>query len=85
MRLALRAAELGRGRTRPNPVVGCVIVQDQRVLSVGHHARAGGPHAEIEALERARTSLGPGPGGWEVPGIGPRSSCGLTPPDLRPK
>ncbi len=46
MELALRA----RGCTRPNPLVGCVIVRDGGVLAEGHHARAGEPHAEAAAL-----------------------------------
>ncbi|MBS2022573.1 MAG: bifunctional diaminohydroxyphosphoribosylaminopyrimidine deaminase/5-amino-6-(5-phosphoribosylamino)uracil reductase RibD [Deltaproteobacteria bacterium] len=53
MRMALRAAELGRGRTRPNPIVGCVIAKGAEIVSVGHHERAGGPHAEIVALQKA--------------------------------
>ena len=53
MRLALREAERGRGHTSPNPAVGAVIVKNGRVLSRGHHHRAGQPHAEIEAIVRA--------------------------------
>ncbi|HVJ38648.1 MAG TPA: bifunctional diaminohydroxyphosphoribosylaminopyrimidine deaminase/5-amino-6-(5-phosphoribosylamino)uracil reductase RibD [Stenotrophomonas sp.] len=55
---ALRLAELGAWTTRPNPMVGCVIVRDGAVVGEGWHQRAGGPHAEIFALgqagERAR-------------------------------
>jgi len=50
MREALALAERGRGRTRPNPVVGAVLVRGGRVLARGYHRRAGLPHAEIEAL-----------------------------------
>jgi len=50
MREALALAELGRGQTRPNPVVGAVLVRNGRVLARGFHRRAGLPHAEIEAL-----------------------------------
>jgi diaminohydroxyphosphoribosylaminopyrimidine deaminase / 5-amino-6-(5-phosphoribosylamino)uracil reductase len=53
MRLALRVAERGRGTTRPNPVVGAVVVSRGRVVASGHHVRAGGPHAEIVALDAA--------------------------------
>jgi diaminohydroxyphosphoribosylaminopyrimidine deaminase/5-amino-6-(5-phosphoribosylamino)uracil reductase len=53
MARALRLAARGLGETNPNPVVGCVIVRDGRVVGEGHHARAGGPHAEVVALRRA--------------------------------
>lgn len=53
MRAALRLAARGLGETNPNPVVGCVIVKDGRVVGKGFHERAGGPHAEVVALERA--------------------------------
>jgi diaminohydroxyphosphoribosylaminopyrimidine deaminase/5-amino-6-(5-phosphoribosylamino)uracil reductase len=50
MREALALAERGRGQTRPNPVVGALLVRGGRVLARGYHRRAGLPHAEIEAL-----------------------------------
>lgn len=53
MRLALREAEKGLGRTSPNPAVGAVLVRAGRVIARGHHARAGAPHAEAAALAAA--------------------------------
>jgi len=53
MRLALAEAARGLGRTSPNPAVGAVLVKGGRVVGRGHHARAGGPHAEVEALLQA--------------------------------
>src|SRR5260370_35643261 len=53
MRAALAEAEKGRGRTHPNPVVGAVIVRGGKAIAAGHHAQAGGPHAEIAALREA--------------------------------
>src|SRR4051794_5480790 len=50
MREALALAERGRGTTRPNPVVGAVVVRDGVAVADGFHVRAGGPHAEIEAF-----------------------------------
>lgn len=50
---ALELAERGRGTTRPNPVVGAVVVRNGNVVGEGWHERAGGPHAEVAALEQA--------------------------------
>jgi diaminohydroxyphosphoribosylaminopyrimidine deaminase/5-amino-6-(5-phosphoribosylamino)uracil reductase len=61
MRLALREAARGLGRTSPNPAVGAVIVKRGRVIAKGWHRSAGRPHAEIEAmraLERAELARG---------------------------
>ena len=53
--LALALAKKGLGRTSPNPPVGCVILdKNYRFLSAGFHARAGGPHAESEALKKIK-------------------------------
>jgi len=53
MRRALHLAEKGRGRTSPNPMVGAVLVKRRKVVGEGYHARAGKPHAEIVAIEKA--------------------------------
>ncbi|MFP6600522.1 MAG: bifunctional diaminohydroxyphosphoribosylaminopyrimidine deaminase/5-amino-6-(5-phosphoribosylamino)uracil reductase RibD [Deltaproteobacteria bacterium] len=53
MDLALEQADAGRGRTSPNPAVGCVLVRGACEVGRGHHARFGGPHAEAVALGAA--------------------------------
>lgn len=53
MGLALHLAKLGKGWTSPNPMVGAVIVKDGRIVGQGFHAKAGQPHAEINALRQA--------------------------------
>ena len=54
MRRALELAERARGLTSPNPMVGAVVVTAAGgIVGEGFHARAGGPHAEIEALRAA--------------------------------
>jgi diaminohydroxyphosphoribosylaminopyrimidine deaminase / 5-amino-6-(5-phosphoribosylamino)uracil reductase len=54
MRLALRLARRGYGTTSPNPMVGAVLVKGGKIIGRGWHHRAGGPHAEIEALRDAQ-------------------------------
>ncbi|HET7292655.1 MAG TPA: riboflavin biosynthesis protein RibD, partial [Vicinamibacteria bacterium] len=53
MRRALELARRAMGETNPNPMVGCVVVRRGRVVGEGFHAWAGGPHAEVVALEQA--------------------------------
>ena len=53
MRLALRLALKGAGKTSPNPMVGAVLVRDGKIIATGYHQRAGCDHAEIVALKRA--------------------------------
>jgi len=53
MHEALVLARKGLGKTSPNPMVGAVIVKRGRIVGGGWHKRAGGPHAEIVALEQA--------------------------------
>ncbi|MDX1973991.1 MAG: bifunctional diaminohydroxyphosphoribosylaminopyrimidine deaminase/5-amino-6-(5-phosphoribosylamino)uracil reductase RibD [Candidatus Sumerlaeia bacterium] len=50
MRRALELAAIPHGQTRPNPMVGCVIVKNHRRIGEGFHHRAGEPHAERMAL-----------------------------------
>lgn len=50
MRRALELAALGRLYTSPNPMVGCVIVQNDKIIGEGWHQRYGGPHAEVNAV-----------------------------------
>ena len=51
MRRALALAERGLFTTTPNPRVGCVIARDGKIIGEGWHEKAGGPHAELRALE----------------------------------
>lgn len=58
MRRALDLAARGRGGTSPNPMVGALIMRDGEVIAEGWHRRAGGPHAEIDALSRCEDARG---------------------------
>lgn len=53
MNLALTNARAMKGQTDPNPLVGSVIVNENRIVGVGTHLKAGEPHAEIHALRMA--------------------------------
>ena len=52
MRRCLQLAANGLGRVRPNPLVGCVVVNDGRITSEGYHQEYGQNHAERNALLR---------------------------------
>ena len=51
MKIALGLSKKGMGFTEPNPMVGAVVVKNDRILSTGYHARFGAVHAEQVALE----------------------------------
>jgi diaminohydroxyphosphoribosylaminopyrimidine deaminase/5-amino-6-(5-phosphoribosylamino)uracil reductase len=74
------ARKLGRrgwGHVHPNPLVGCVIVNDDRTVGEGYHAVFGGPHAEIAALEEARSRA---QGATVYVSLEPCNHHGKTPP-----
>ncbi|MGE9291952.1 MAG: bifunctional diaminohydroxyphosphoribosylaminopyrimidine deaminase/5-amino-6-(5-phosphoribosylamino)uracil reductase RibD, partial [Puniceicoccales bacterium] len=50
MRRAIEVARKGWGSTHPNPLVGAVLADGEKLLSEGYHEVAGGPHAEVQAL-----------------------------------
>lgn len=79
MRLALRAAMRGIRTVAPNPPVGAVIVRENQLLAIGHHRQAGGPHAEIDALQTlASQDLAQGATLYVT--LEPCSTHGRTPP-----
>jgi diaminohydroxyphosphoribosylaminopyrimidine deaminase/5-amino-6-(5-phosphoribosylamino)uracil reductase len=78
MARCLALAELYRGRTSPNPVVGCVIVDRRgRVIAEGAHRGPGTDHAEVAAL---RTLNGKAPGATLYVNLEPCNHHGRTPP-----
>jgi len=50
---ALELAELGRGTTGPNPLVGAVMISGNEVIGEGYHEVLGGPHAEVNAIAQS--------------------------------
>lgn len=80
MEHALNLAIKGWGMTNPNPLVGAVIVKDDKVIGEGYHQKIGGPHAEINAIKDAYQK------GYNITGstlyvnLEPCSHYGRTPP-----
>ena len=80
MQLALRLARRGLGATSPNPMVGAVLVKDGTIIGRGWHRRAGGLHAEIEALRDAQKRGHSPRGATLYVTLEPCSTHGRTPP-----
>lgn len=77
MQRALELAEKGRGSVSPNPMVGCVITNGDRIIAEGYHEKYGGPHAEVNAIRKVDGDLL----GCEVyVTLEPCSHHGKTPP-----
>ncbi|HMA46800.1 MAG TPA: bifunctional diaminohydroxyphosphoribosylaminopyrimidine deaminase/5-amino-6-(5-phosphoribosylamino)uracil reductase RibD [Frankiaceae bacterium] len=79
MRRAVELSTRGLGTTRPNPVVGCVVLGPDGRTTVGEgwHQRAGGPHAEVAALAGAGARAR---GGTALVTLEPCAHHGRTPP-----
>lgn len=77
MRLALTLGRRGLGNTWPNPAVGCVIVKDGVIVGRGWTQAGGRPHAEVEALRRAKRAA---KGATAYVTLEPCSHDGKTPP-----
>jgi diaminohydroxyphosphoribosylaminopyrimidine deaminase/5-amino-6-(5-phosphoribosylamino)uracil reductase len=54
MQRALELAEFGRGKVSPNPMVGCVIVHNDKIIGEGYHQKYGQAHAEVNALNAVK-------------------------------
>ena len=80
MMLAIEQAKHGLYTTRPNPAVGCVLVQADEVVGLGFHPKAGQPHAEVFALKDAGARA---IGATAYVTLEPCSHTGRTPPCAR--
>jgi diaminohydroxyphosphoribosylaminopyrimidine deaminase / 5-amino-6-(5-phosphoribosylamino)uracil reductase len=77
MQQALTLASKGYGTTSPNPMVGTIIVKNNKIIGKGYHKRAGEPHAEISALDNCTESP---KGSVMYVTLEPCAHYGLTPP-----
>ncbi len=79
MRRALELATLGAGKVSPNPMVGCVVVHQDKVIGEGWHQQYGGPHAEVHAI-RAVADAALLPESTLYVSLEPCAHFGKTPP-----
>ena len=77
MKMAIRLAGKGIGKTSPNPMVGAVIVKDGKIIGSGYHKRCGDCHAEINAINSVKGSIR---GSTFYITLEPCSHYGRTPP-----
>jgi len=54
MQRCLQLAQLGQGSVAPNPMVGAVLVHNNRIIGEGYHQQYGGPHAEVHCLNSVK-------------------------------
>ncbi len=79
MRRAFELAQLGLGTVSPNPLVGCVVVKNGKIIGEGYHQQFGGPHAEVDALNSIKDSSLV-KGSQVIVSLEPCSHHGKTPP-----
>ena len=77
MKLALENAQKGRGKVNPNPMVGAVIVKEEKIIGIGYHEFFGGSHAEVNAFKNATENV---EGATMYVTLEPCSHYGKTPP-----
>ncbi len=76
----IKLAEKGAGKVSPNPLVGCILIKNGEIIGKGFHKKAGSPHAEVNAINDAKSK------GFNVKGadlyvnLEPCSHYGKTPP-----
>jgi diaminohydroxyphosphoribosylaminopyrimidine deaminase/5-amino-6-(5-phosphoribosylamino)uracil reductase len=77
IKLAIEIAKKGKGKVSPNPLVGAVLVKDDKIIGAGYHEAYGGNHAEINAINNAACCV---EGSTLYVNLEPCSHFGNTPP-----
>ena len=77
IKLAIEIAKKGDGKVSPNPMVGCIIVKNDRIIGAGFHEKFGLNHAEVNAIEKAGKNA---EGATLYTNLEPCSHFGKTPP-----
>ncbi len=77
IKLAIEIAKKGKGNVSPNPLVGAIIIKDDRIIGAGYHEKYGENHAEINAFNSAKESV---EGSTLYINLEPCSHQGQTPP-----
>ncbi|MDO8550774.1 MAG: bifunctional diaminohydroxyphosphoribosylaminopyrimidine deaminase/5-amino-6-(5-phosphoribosylamino)uracil reductase RibD [Ignavibacteria bacterium] len=77
IKLAIEIAKKGSGKVSPNPLVGCIVIKNDRILGAGFHEKFGGKHAEVNAIEKAGSNI---EGATIYSNLEPCSHFGKTPP-----
>ncbi len=77
IKLAIEIAKKGGGNVSPNPLVGCVIIKNDRIIGAGYHEKFGKNHAEINAIANAKEKV---EGSTIYVNLEPCSHTGKTPP-----
>ena len=77
IQLTIEIAKKGEGSVSPNPLVGCVVTKNNKIIGAGYHRKFGEEHAEINAINSATESL---EGSTLFVNLEPCSYYGKTPP-----
>lgn len=77
MKQAIKLAKKGEGKTLPNPMVGAVLVKNNKIIGTGYHKFYGGPHAELEAINKSCEKI---EGASLYTSLEPCTHFGKTPP-----
>jgi diaminohydroxyphosphoribosylaminopyrimidine deaminase / 5-amino-6-(5-phosphoribosylamino)uracil reductase len=77
IKLCIEVAKKGMGKVSPNPLVGCIIIKNERIIGAGYHEKFGNNHAEVNAIEKAKESV---EGATLYTNLEPCSHYGKTPP-----